>query len=137
MHRNVNYFCCFARDYSTYSLTMTTRSTAFPTVTAQVLPPLVPNGSGPCPDCVNLNPLLESQYSSLLSAMQESKLCLDRKLVDFKSDVRQVQDKAATNAINRVWRELWVQVQVAQEASALQHAGGRERPGGPGHPHQH
>ena len=50
-------------------------------------------------------PLSESQFSSLLSAMQESQRRLDRKLAEFKSDVRQAQDEAATKAINRVRRE--------------------------------
>ena len=37
--------------------------------------------------------------------MQESKRRLDRKLADFRSDVRQAQDEAATKAVNRVQRE--------------------------------
>ena len=34
--------------------------------------------------------------------MQESERHLDRKLADFRSDVRQAQDEAATKAVNRV-----------------------------------
>ena len=78
---------------------MSTKST----VTAQVLSPPAPSGSAVGSRPRQPQPLSESQFSSLLSAMQESERRLDRKLAEFKSDVR--QDKTATKVINRVRRE--------------------------------
>ena len=80
---------------------MSTKST----VTAQVLPPPAPSGSAVGSRPRQPESLSESQFSSLLSAMQESERRLDRKLADFRSDVRQAQDEAATKAVSRVQRE--------------------------------
>ena len=80
---------------------MSTKST----VTAQVLPPPAPGGSAVGSRPRQSESLSESQFSSLLSAMQESERRLDRKLADFRTDVRQAQDEAATKAVNRVQRE--------------------------------
>ena len=61
------------------------------TVTAQMLPPPAPGGSAVGSRPRQSESLSESQFSSLLSAMQESERRLDRKLADFRSDVRQAQ----------------------------------------------
>ena len=45
------------------------------------------------------------QFTSLLSAIQDSEQRLDRKLADFKADVRQAHDDAAAKAVNRVRHE--------------------------------
>ena len=102
MHRNANYyFVIFSRFCSPYYFhAMSTKST----VTAQVLSPPAPSGSAVGSRPRQPEPLSESQFSSLLSAMHESERRLDRKLA-VKSDVRQTQDEAATKAINRVRHE--------------------------------
>ena len=43
-----------------------------------------------------------SQFAALLAAIRDSEHRLDRKLADFKTDVQQAQDEAATKAVNRV-----------------------------------
>ena len=80
---------------------MSTKST----VTAQVLPPSAPGGSAVGTRPRQSESLSESQFSTLLYAMKESERRLDRKLADFRSNVRQAQDEAATKAVNRVQRE--------------------------------
>ena len=46
--------------------------------------------------------LPESQFAALLSAIRDSEHRLDRKLADFKAEIQQAQDEAATKAVNRV-----------------------------------
>ena len=43
-----------------------------------------------------------SRFASLLSAIKESERRLDNKLADFKADVRQAQDEAATKAVSKM-----------------------------------
>ena len=102
MHRNANFFVVFSEIlFSLLLHAIATKST----VTAQVLPPPAPGGSAVGSRPRQSESLSESQFSSLLSAMQDSERRLDRKLADFTSDDRQMQDEAATKAVNRVQRE--------------------------------
>ena len=86
---------------SSSSFKMASKSKTSATVTAQVLPPSsVAGGSGS--SSVTPATLSGSQFTSLLTAIQESERRLDRKLADFKADVRQAQDEAATKAVHRM-----------------------------------
>ena len=86
---------------SSSSFKMASKSKTSATVTAQVLPPSsVAGGSGS--SSVTPATLSGSQFTSLLTAIQESERRLDQKLADFKADVRQAQDEAATKAVHRM-----------------------------------
>ena len=65
-------------------------------VTAQVLPSITAKQT------ISTNQLPVSQFASLLAAIRDSEYRLDRKLADFKPDIQQAQDEAATKAVNRV-----------------------------------
>ena len=86
---------------------MASKSTTPPaTVTAQPLPPTGAGSSRASTTALatSLQPgqLSGSQFASLLSAIQESERRLDNKLADFKADVRQALDKAATKAVSKM-----------------------------------
>ena len=49
--------------------------------------------------------LSSSQFTSLLSAIQQSETRLEQKFADFKSDIKEAQEEAATKAANRVRRD--------------------------------
>ena len=65
-------------------------------VTARVLT------SSPIEQTTPSNQLPGPQFAALLAAIRESEHRLDRKLVDFRVDVQQAQDEAATKAVNRM-----------------------------------
>ena len=81
---------------------MATRSGANPTVTATVI-----NQPNPGQSSQSNQPgeLSSSQFASLMAAIKSSETRLDQKLAEFKSDVQQAQEEAATKAANRVRRE--------------------------------
>ena len=86
---------------SSSSFKMASKLKTSATVTAQVLPPSsVAGGSGS--SSVTPATLSGSQFTSLLTAIQESERRLDQKLADFKADVCQAQDEAATKAVHRM-----------------------------------
>ena len=58
--------------------------------------------STPAEQAIYTAQLPGSQFAALLAAIRDSKHRLDRKLADFKADVQQAQDEAATKAVNRV-----------------------------------
>ena len=58
--------------------------------------------STPAEQAISTAQLPESQFTALLAAIRNSEHRLDRKLADFKADVQQAQDEAATKAVNRV-----------------------------------
>ena len=64
-------------------------------VTAQVMP-------SPTEQAIFTAQLPRSQFAALLAAIQDSEHWLHRKLADFKADVQQAEDEAATKAVNRV-----------------------------------
>ena len=75
------------------------------TVTAQLLP-LSGTGGGPSGATPTAQPTFSgTQFASLLSAIQDSEQRPDRKLAEFKADIRQAQDDAAAKAVNRVRHE--------------------------------
>ena len=65
-------------------------------VTAQVMP------STPDEKMIFTAQLPGSQFASLLASIRDFEHRLDQKLADFKADVQQAQDEAATKAGNRV-----------------------------------
>ena len=73
-----------------------------------------------------------SQFAALLAAIRDSEHRLDRKLADFKTDVQQAQDEAATKAVNRVRNDkpYHYKKEGRRGASTLQRAGGGKRPRG-------
>ena len=88
-------------------LPMASKSTTPPaTVTAQPLPPTGAGSSRASATALatSLQPgqLSGSQVASLLSAIQQSERHLDNKLADFKADVRQAHDEAATKAVSKM-----------------------------------
>ena len=58
--------------------------------------------STPAEQAISTAQLPGSQFAALLAAIRDSEHRLDRKLADFKADVQQAQDEAATKAVNRV-----------------------------------
>ena len=58
--------------------------------------------STPAEQAISTAQLPGSQFAALLAAIRDSEHWLDRKLADFKADVQQAQDEAATKAVNRV-----------------------------------
>ena len=46
-----------------------------------------------------------SQFSSILAAIKQSEMKLDQKFADFRADMQDAQEEAATKAANRVRRD--------------------------------
>ena len=95
------------RDLTYFEMASKSKTTppTHATVTAQLLPSSGTGGgpSGAKTTTPTTQPTFSgSQFASLLSAIQDSEQRLDRKLAEYKADVRQAQDDVAAKAVNRV-----------------------------------
>ena len=87
-------FCCTRSESLCTRMVSKGKTPAM--VTAQVMP------STPVEQTISTDQLPGSQFAALLAAIRDCEHRLDRKLADFKADVQQAQDEAATKAVNRV-----------------------------------
>ena len=85
-------FCCTRSESLCTRMVSKGKTPAM--VKAQVMP------STPVEQTISTAQLPGSQFAALLAAIRDSEHRLDRKLADFKADIQQAQDEAATRSGN-------------------------------------